>query len=80
MGISMELNWDDISKKIDIDGKPVLIPVDFLASEQRYIPRNEFFDITGIHPIAFPGCELGFEVHEKLPLMGVCRMDRIIRP
>jgi hypothetical protein len=57
-------------RKIDIDGKPVLIPVDFLASEQRYIPRNEFFDITGIHPIASPGCELSFEVHEKIALDG----------
>lgn len=57
-------------KKIDIDGKPVIIPVDFLASEQRYIPQNEFFDITGIHAISSPGCELSFEVHEKIALDG----------
>ncbi len=44
--------------------------MDFLASEQRYIPQNDFFDITGIHPISSPGCELSFEVHEKIALDG----------
>lgn len=57
-------------KKIDIDGKPIDVPVDFLASEQRYIPQNEFFDITGIQAISSPGCELSFEVHEKIALDG----------
>jgi Nucleotidyl transferase AbiEii toxin, Type IV TA system len=57
-------------KKIDVDGKPISVPVDFLTSEQRYIPRNEFFDITGIHAITSPGCELSFEVNEKITLDG----------
>ena len=55
-------------KEINIDGKSVIVPVDFLTSEQRYIPKNEFFDITGIHAIASPGCELSFEVNEKVTL------------
>jgi len=57
-------------KEINIDGMPVVVPVDFLTSEQRYIPKNEFFDITGIHAIASPGCELSFEVNEKIILDG----------
>ena len=57
-------------KKIDINGKTVIVPVNFLTSEQRYIPKNEFFDITGIHPITSPGCELSFEVNEKISLSG----------
>ena len=57
-------------KKIDIDGKSIVVPVDFLTSEQRYIPRNEFFDITGIHAITAPGCELSFEANEKIDLNG----------
>ena len=57
-------------KEIDIDGKPIAIPVDFIVSEQRYIPRNEFLDITGIHAITSPGCELSFEVNEEISLEG----------
>jgi len=57
-------------KEINIDGKSVIVPVDFLTSEQRYIPKNEFFDITGIHAIASPGCELSFEVNEKVTIDG----------
>lgn len=57
-------------KKIDIDGSQIVVPVDFLVSEQRYIPRNEFFDITGIHAISSPGCELSFEVNETVSLYG----------
>jgi hypothetical protein len=44
--------------------------VDFFTSEQRHIPKNEFFDITGIHAITLPGCELSFEVNEKITLDG----------
>lgn len=57
-------------KRIDIDGKPIPVPVDFLTSEQRYIPKNDFFDITGIHAITAPGCELSFEVNEKISIEG----------
>ena len=57
-------------KKIDIDGSHIVVPVDFLVSEQRYISKNEFFDITGIHAISCPGCELSFEVNENVPLDG----------
>jgi hypothetical protein len=57
-------------KKIDIDGNPIVVPVDFLVSEQRYIPRNEFFDITGVDAISSPGCELSFEVNETITLDG----------
>lgn len=57
-------------KKIDIDGKSIVVPVDFLTSEQRYISRNEFLDITGIHPITSPGCEISFEVNEEISLDG----------
>lgn len=57
-------------KKIDIDGKLIVVPVDFLTSEQKYIPRNEFVDITGIHAITSPGCELSFEANEKISLEG----------
>lgn len=57
-------------KKLYIEGVPIVVPVDFLTSEQRYIPQNEFLDITGIHAITSPGCELSFEVNEKIPLDG----------
>jgi hypothetical protein len=57
-------------KKIEIDGKSIVVPVDFLTSEQRYIPKNEFYDITGIDAITSPGCELSFEVNEKITLKG----------
>jgi|WetSurMetagenome_2_1015567.scaffolds.fasta_scaffold192511_1 hypothetical protein len=57
-------------KKIEIDGKPTVVPVDFFTSEQRYIPKNEFYDITGIHAITSPGCELSFEANEKITLKG----------
>ena len=57
-------------KKLDIDGVQIVVPVDFLTSEQRYIPKNEFFDITGIHAITSPGAELSFEVNEKITLDG----------
>ena len=57
-------------KKLDIDDVPIVVPVDFLTSEQRYIPKNEFFDITGIHAITSPGAELSFEVNEKITLDG----------
>jgi len=57
-------------KRIEIDGKPIFVPVDFLASEQRYIPKNEFFNITGIHAISSPGCELSFEANEKISIEG----------
>lgn len=57
-------------KKIDIDRKPIVVPLDFLASEQRYILKNKFFDITGIHAISSPGCELSFEVHEEITFYG----------
>lgn len=57
-------------KKLYIDEVPIVVPVDFLTSEQRYIPKNEFFDITGIHAIASPGSELSFEVNEKIILDG----------
>ena len=67
-------------KKLCIDGVPIIVPVDFLTSEQGFIPKNEFFDITGIHAITSPGAELSFEVNEKLPLMEICRTARIIRP
>jgi hypothetical protein len=32
--------------------------------------RNEFYDITGIHAITSPGCELSFEANEKITLKG----------
>jgi hypothetical protein len=67
-------------KKIEIDGKPIVVPVDFLTSEQRYLPKNGFYDITGIHAITSPGCELSFEASEKLPSKGICRTDRLIPP
>ena len=57
-------------KKLDIDGNPIIVPVDFLVSEQRHIPRNEFFDITGIDAISSPGCELSFEVNDTVTLDG----------
>ena len=57
-------------KTIEIDGKTIAVPVDFLTSEQRYIPRNEFVDITGIHAITSPGCELSFEANEKISIEG----------
>ncbi len=57
-------------KTIEIDGKPIVVPVDFLTSEQRYLPRNEFIDITGIHTITSPGCELSFEANEKIRIEG----------
>jgi hypothetical protein len=57
-------------KEIDIDGTPIIVPVDFLTSEQSSIPKNEFFDITGIHAITSPGCELSFEVNETITLSG----------
>lgn len=57
-------------KKIAIDGSQIIVPVDFLVSEQRYIPRNVFLDITGIHAISSPGCELSFEVNETVALHG----------
>lgn len=57
-------------KKLDVDGLPIVVPVDFLTSEQRFIPKNEFFDITGIHAITSPGAELSFEVNEKITLDG----------
>ena len=57
-------------KNLNIDGVPIVVPVDFLTSEQRFIPKNEFFDITGIHAITSPGAELSFEVNEKITLDG----------
>ena len=57
-------------KKIAIDGSQIVVPVDFLVSEQRYIPRNVFLDITGIHAISSPGCELSFEANETVALHG----------
>jgi hypothetical protein len=57
-------------KTINVDGLPISVPVDFLTSEQRYIPRNEFFDITGINAITSPGCELCFDIQEKVKLNG----------
>jgi hypothetical protein len=63
-------NWVDTLKGYDVDGLPIVVPVDFLTSEQRYIPKNEFFDITGIHAITSPGAELSFEVNEKITLNG----------
>ncbi len=48
----------------------IKVPVDFLTSEHRYIPKNEFFDITGINAITSPGCELSFDVNEKVRLSG----------
>lgn len=57
-------------KKLYVDGLPIVVPVDFLTSEQRFIPKNEFFDITGIHAITSPGAELSFEVNEKITLDG----------
>ena len=44
--------------------------MDFLTSEKKYIPRNEFLDITGIHAIPSPGSELSFEVSEEISLEG----------
>ena len=57
-------------KNLNIDRVPIVVPVDFLTSEQRFIPKNEFFDITGIHAITSPGAELSFEVNEKITLDG----------
>lgn len=57
-------------KTIKINGKPIVVPVDFLASEQRHIPKNEFIDITGIHAITSPGIELSFEANEKISIEG----------
>ncbi len=57
-------------RKIHIDGQPISVPVDFLTSEHRHIPRNEFLDLTGISTITAPGCELSFDVNEKVRLSG----------
>ena len=57
-------------KKIEVDEKSIVVPVDFFASEQRYIPRNEFVDITGIQAITSPGSELSFEANEKINIEG----------
>ncbi len=57
-------------KELNIDGRQIVVPVDFLTSEQGCIPRNEFFDITGIHAITSPGCELSFEVNQVVNLEG----------
>jgi hypothetical protein len=58
-------------RQIIIDGQSINVPVDFFTSEQSYIPKNEFFDITGISAIAAPGCEIGFDVNETIKLSGV---------
>jgi len=58
-------------RQIKIDGQLINVPVDFFTSEQNYIPRNEFLDITGISAITAPGCELGFDVNETIRLSGV---------
>ena len=58
-------------RQIKIDGQSINVPVDFFTSEQRYIPKNEFLDITGISTITAPGCELGFDVNETIRLSGV---------
>ena len=58
-------------RQIKIDGQSINVPVDFFTSEQSYIPRNEFFDITGISAIAAPGCEIGFDANETIKLSGV---------
>jgi len=57
-------------KTIEVDEKSIVVPVDFFTSEQRYIPRNEFVDITGIQAITSPGSELSFEVNEKINIEG----------
>ena len=58
-------------RQIKIDGQSINVPVDFFTSEQNYIPRNEFLDITGISAITAPGCEIGFDVNETISLSGV---------
>ena len=58
-------------RQIKIEGQSINVPVDFFTSEQSYIPRNEFLDITGISAITAPGCELGFDVNETIRLSGV---------
>lgn len=58
-------------RKIYIEGQPINVPVDFLSSEYRYIPENEFYDITGISTITAPGCEVSFDVNEKIALSGI---------
>ncbi len=59
------------NRKINIDGQQIIVPVDFLTSKHRHIPINEFLDITGISPITAPGCELSFDVNEKITLSGI---------
>lgn len=58
-------------RQIIIDEQLISVPVDFFTSEQICIPKNEFFDITGISAIAAPGCELGFDVNKKVRVEGV---------
>jgi hypothetical protein len=58
-------------RQIIIDEQLINVPVDFFTSEQSYIPRNDFIDITGISAIAAPGCELGFDVNKKVRVEGV---------
>ena len=58
-------------RQIIIDEQLISVPVDFFTSEQSCIPKNEFFDITGINAIAAPGCELGFDVNKKVRVEGV---------
>jgi len=58
-------------RKIYIEGQPINVPVDFLSSEYRYVPENEFLDITGISTITAPGCEISFDANEKVTLSGI---------
>jgi hypothetical protein len=58
-------------RQIIIDEQSINVPVDFFTSAQRYIPKNEFLDITGIRAIAAPGCELGFDINKKVKVDGV---------
>lgn len=58
-------------RQIIIDEQLINVPVDFFTSEQSYIPRNAFLDITGISAMAAPGCELGFDVNKKVRVEGL---------
>ena len=60
-------------RKIYIEGQPINVPVDFLSSEYRYIPENEFYDITGtrdraLHHVA-AGDSADFRNLENLPYL-----------
>ena len=57
-------------RTIDIEGKEIDVPVDFLTGEHGHMPRIEFHEITGIEAITAPGCDLTFDLFTKVRIEG----------